>query len=106
MGKEIYGSEEIFYWWIGSLEVPLGLFERVHVGGRQVASLFYETAESNGASSRMVISDSQTAAEAFVQSWVTGESLSPETFPTPPRDVAELYETHKAISASARPKLN
>ena len=96
-GKELYGSEEVFSWWIGMLEIPLNRFEQVHIFGKQVASLFYETTESNGAAAQ-VVDDSQTAAETFVQSWVTGRSLSPETFPKPPRDVAELYETHKAIA--------
>jgi hypothetical protein len=54
IAKEVYGSEEVFNWWIGMLEGPLDLFEQVHIFGKQVASLFYETTESNSATVRAV----------------------------------------------------
>ena len=40
-GREIYGSEKVFDWWIGLLRGPLDLFERIHIGGKQIASMFY-----------------------------------------------------------------
>jgi 2-keto-4-pentenoate hydratase len=92
-------KEIVFELLIDRFQRPLRWFEALTIFGHQIASWFYFTNAQfiiHSASKKM--SDSEAAAEAFVQSWVTGKSLSPETFPTPPRDVAELYETHKAIA--------
>ena len=55
VGKETFGSEEAFNWWIRMLQGFLDLLEQVHIYEKQVASIFCETMESNnGAEARMV----------------------------------------------------
>ena len=46
MGESVYGEEEFFEWWIGTMAGPLDLFEKVHICGTHVASMFYHTARS------------------------------------------------------------
>ena len=41
------------------------------------------------------------AADVFVNAWVTGERLGPDTLPAAPASVDEMYETHLAIQQHA-----
>ena len=40
---DAYGSEVFFDMWIGMIQRPLDLFEKIHIGGKQIASKFYYT---------------------------------------------------------------
>ena len=40
-----YDSSQIFNKWIGMLQGPLDAFEQIHICGKEVASIFYDTRE-------------------------------------------------------------
>ena len=40
-----YDNERIFNWLMGAMRVPLDVFECIHICGKQLASIFYDTSE-------------------------------------------------------------
>ena len=41
--RNAYGEEPFFDMWIGMMQRPLDMFEKIHIGGKQIASMFYYT---------------------------------------------------------------
>jgi hypothetical protein len=44
-GRHGLGMERFFDWWISIFSRPLDWFEGIHIGGKQIASFFYDTRE-------------------------------------------------------------
>ena len=39
----LYGARSVFDWWMGMMEPFFDLFENIHMCGKQIASIFYDT---------------------------------------------------------------
>ena len=47
LAEPIYGSEKLLDWWLGFFQLPLRLFESIHLCGTKIASKFYDTREDD-----------------------------------------------------------
>ena len=45
LAEPVYGSEKVLDCWLGFFQLPLRLFERIHLCGTQIASRFYDARE-------------------------------------------------------------
>jgi hypothetical protein len=40
---ELNGTPQVFDWWLGKMQAPLDFFEDIHLCGKQIAAIFYDT---------------------------------------------------------------